>query len=150
MSLKAVVSMVKTLMPGDYVSYGCTYKADKEIILATIPVGYADGFWRSNSNKATFIIKGKKVPLVGRVCMDQLMVDVSSIPDVRAGDEIIIMGEDNGEKISAMDIADLNNTINYEIICAVGKRVPRYYIENGKTVEVKSDILNYAKTLYLY
>ncbi len=141
MSLKAVVSMVKALMPGDCVSYGCTYKADKKIILATIPVGYADGFWRSNLNKATFIIKGKKVPLVGRVCMDQLMIDVSSIPDVRAGDEVIIMGEENGQKISASDIADLNNTINYEILCAVGKRVPRYYIKNGKIVEVKSDII---------
>ncbi|MBO7289072.1 MAG: alanine racemase [Clostridia bacterium] len=142
MSLKAVVSMVKKLVPGDCVSYGCTYRADSEIILATIPVGYADGFWRSNFNKATFIIKGKKVQLAGRVCMDQLMIDVSSIPDVMAGDEVIIMGEENGEKISASDIGDLNHTINYEILCAVGKRVPRYYIKNGETIDVKSDIIS--------
>lgn len=141
MSLKSVVSMVKMLMPGDCVSYGCTYRADREIILATIPVGYADGFWRSNLNKATFIIMGKKVPLVGRVCMDQLMIDVSSIPNVRAGEEVIIMGEDNGEKISAEYIADLNNTISHEILCSVGKRVPRYYMKNGEIVEFKSDII---------
>lgn len=141
MSLKAVVSAVKTLMPGDCVSYGCTYKADREITLATIPVGYADGFWRSNLNKAVFIVKGKTVPLVGRVCMDQLMIDVTGVPDVKAGDQVIIMGEENGKKISASDIADLNNTISYEILCAVGKRVPRYYIENGEIVEIKSDIL---------
>ncbi len=141
MSLKAVVSMVKKLLPGDCVSYGCTYRADREMMLATVPVGYADGFWRSNSNKATCIIKGKKVPLVGRVCMDQLMIDVSSVPDIQAGDAVIIMGEENGATISASDIGDLNGTISYEILCAVGKRVPRYYIQNGETVEFKSDIV---------
>lgn len=141
MTLKAVISMIKKLVPGDCVSYGCTYRADKDMIVATIPVGYADGFWRSNFNKATFIIKGKKVPLIGRVCMDQLMIDVSSIPDVKAGDEVIIMGEEDGEKISASDIGSLNNTISYEILCAVGKRVPRYYIKNGEIIEFKSDIV---------
>lgn len=141
MTLKAVVSMVKTLMPGDCVSYGCTYTADRKVTLATIPVGYADGFWRSNLNKATFIIKGKKASLAGRVCMDQLMIDVSQVPDVKAGDEVIIMGEEGGEEISATDIAKINNTINYEILCAVGKRVPRYYVQNGKIVEIKSDIV---------
>ena len=141
MSLKAVVSMVKTLMPGDSVSYGCTYTADKETVLATVPLGYADGFWRSNLDKANFIIKGKKVPLVGRVCMDQLMIDVSDIPDVKMGDEVIIMGQEGNEVITAEDIAGLNNTISYEILCAVGKRVPRYYIKNKKVVEIKDDII---------
>lgn len=136
MSLKAVVSMVKTLHPGDSVSYGCTYTAEKEVKVATVPVGYADGFWRSNLNKAQFIIKGKKVPLVGRVCMDQLMIDVSEVLNVGPGDEVIIMGETEMEKITASDIADINNTISYEILCAVGKRVPRYYIKDGKETDV--------------
>lgn len=141
MSLKAFVSMVKTLQPGDCVSYGCTYRANKEITLATVPVGYADGFWRSNINKANFIINGKKAPLTGRVCMDQLMIDVTDIPGVKAGDTVVIMGEQGSEKILSSDIADINNTISYEILCAVGKRVPRYYIKNGKTVEINDDIL---------
>ena len=136
MSLKAVVSMVKTLLPGDSVSYGCTYTADKEVTLATVPVGYADGFRRSNLNKAVFIIKGKKAPLAGRVCMDQLMIDVSDIHGVKAGDEVIIMGESENEKISSSDIAEINNTISYEILCDVGKRVPRYYIKNKETIEI--------------
>jgi len=141
MSLKAVVSMVKTLMVGDSVSYGCTYTADKEIKLATVPLGYADGFWRSNLGKANFIIHDKRAPLVGRVCMDQIMIDVTHIPDVKMGDEVIVMGESEKEKITAEEIADLNNTISYEILCAVGKRAPRYYIKSGKFVEVKDDII---------
>ena len=141
MSLKAVVSMVKTLMPGDSVSYGCIYTADKAIKLATVPIGYADGFWRSNIDNASFIIHGKKASLVGRVCMDQIMIDVSHISDVKMGDEVIIIGEDGGERISAEDIADKNNTISYEILCAVGKRVPRYYMKNGNVVEIKDDII---------
>lgn len=140
MSLKAVVSMVKTLLPGDSVSYGCTYTAEREVTLATVPVGYADGFRRSNLNKASFIVKGRKVPLVGRVCMDQLMLDVSNIPDIKPGDEVIIMGEAKEEIITASDIADRNNTISYEILCAVGKRVPRYYIKSGEVVEISGMI----------
>ena len=133
MSLKSTVSMLKKLLPGDCVGYGCTYKADREAMIATVPVGYADGLLRSNSSKAVFLVNGKKAPLIGRVCMDQVMIDVSNVPNVKLGDEVIIMGDTDGEKISASDIAAWNHTINYEILCMVGKRVPRYYKKDGKT-----------------
>lgn len=137
MSLKSVVSMVKKLEKGDCVSYGCTFKADKEMTVATLPLGYADGFFRSNQKKASMIINGKKAPLIGRVCMDQIMVDVSGIEGVRAGNEAILMGEE----ISVDKIAEDNRTISYEVLCATSKRVPRYYIKNGKIVEIKDEIL---------
>lgn len=141
MSLKAIISMVKDIKTGDCISYGCAFKANKDMTVATIPLGYADGFFRSNFEKAMVLVQGKNAPLIGRVCMDQIIVDVSEIPDAKMGDMVTIMGKENGEEISAMDIADINNTISYEILCAVGKRVPRYYIKNGKTIEITDDIL---------
>ncbi len=135
MSLKAVVSMVKTLKKGDFISYGCTYSPDKDITVATVPLGYADGFYRSNSNRGSVIIKGKKAPIIGRVCMDQLMVDVSDIEGVKAGDIVTVMGEDGNEKISPADIAVLNSTISNEFLCPVAKRLPRYYTKDGKILE---------------
>lgn len=121
MTLKSVVSMVKEIAEDDTVGYGRTFKADRKMRIATVSAGYADGYPRMLSNKAYVIINGKKAELIGRVCMDQITVDVTDIPDVKMGDEVILFGEN----ISAAKLAELCDTINYEIVCGVSSRVPR-------------------------
>lgn len=144
MSLKSVVSMIKEIEKGDFVSYGCTFCADRKMKIATAPIGYADGYWRSNSERGTqMLIRGKRVNIIGRVCMDQLMLDVSEAGDVREGDYITVIGEDGAERISADELAANNGTINYEMICAVGERVPRFYIRDHEIVYVKDNIVSY-------
>ncbi len=130
MSLKSVVSMVKSVRAGESVSYGRTYSAEKDAVLATIPVGYADGYNRLLSNKGYVLINGKKANIVGRVCMDQMMVDVTDI-EVQTGDEVLLFG--NGLPVEIL--AEMCGTINYEMVCAVSRRVPRIYIKNGKPVK---------------
>ena len=144
MSLKSVVSMIKEIEKGDFVSYGCTFCADRKMKIATAPIGYADGYWRSNSERGTqMLIRGKRVNIVGRVCMDQLMLDVSEAGEVREGDYITVIGEDGAERISVDELAANNGTINYEMICAVGERVPRFYIRDHEIVYVKDNIVSY-------
>ena len=144
MSLKSVISMIKEIEAGDTVSYGCTFKAEKKMKIATAPVGYADGFWRSNAENGTqMLIRGQRVSIVGRVCMDQLMLDVTDVKGVREGDYITLIGEDKGEVISADELACNNNTIGYEMICAIGERVPRFYIKDHDIVFVKDNIVSY-------
>jgi len=136
MELKSVVSMVKSVPPGTSISYGRKFIAENEMRIATVPVGYADGFSRSLSGHAEFLIRGKRARVVGTVCMDQLMLDVSHIQDVQMGDEVTIFGRDGEEEISAAELASRASTINYEIVCAVGHRVPRVYYRNGAVVTV--------------
>ena len=136
MSLYSHVIYVKDVPQGTGISYGSTYVTDEPMKIATIPVGYGDGYPRGLSNKGMVIIKGNKVPIVGRVCMDQFMVDVTGL-DVEEGDLVTLMGTDGDETISADDIANEMGTINYEIVCDVGKRVPRVYIKDGKIVGSK-------------
>ena len=144
MSLKSVISMIKEIEEGDTVSYGCTFKAEKKAKIATAPVGYADGFWRSNADNGTqMLIRGQRVNIVGRVCMDQLMLDVTNVKGVREGDYITLIGADKDEFISADELARNNNTIGYEIICAIGERVPRFYIKDHDIVFVKDNIVSY-------
>lgn len=144
MSLKSVISMIKEIGEGDTVSYGCTYTADKKTKIATAPVGYADGFWRSNATCGTeMLIRGQRVNIVGRVCMDQLMLDVTDIKGVREGDYITVIGSDKGESITADELAKNNGTIGYEMICSIGERVPRFYIRNHEIVYVKDNIVSY-------
>ncbi len=126
MTVKSVVSMVKEINEGDTVNYGRTFKADKKMKIATVTAGYADGYPRHLSNKGYVLINGKKANIIGRICMDQMCVDVSNIPDVKMGDEVILFGKD----LSVDTLADLTNTINYEIICGISPRVPRI-IKNG-------------------
>lgn len=121
MTLKSVVSMVKTVKKGDTVSYGRTFKAEKDIKIATVAAGYADGYPRALSNKAYVLINGQKAPILGRVCMDQMSVDVSDIKDVKMCDEVILFGKELPVDI----LADLCETINYEIVCGISPRVPR-------------------------
>ena len=144
MSLKSVISMIKEIEEGDTVSYGCTFKAEKKTKIATAPVGYADGFWRSNAQNGTqMLIRGQRVNIVGRVCMDQLMLDVTDIKGVREGDYITLIGTDKDETITADELAKNNGTIGYEMICSIGERVPRFYIKDHDIVFVKDNIVSY-------
>lgn len=136
MSLKTVISQTKELAEGDMVSYGCTYKADKNITLATVPVGYADGLWRCNAKCGEMLVSGKRVSVKGRICMDQTMLDVSGVGDAKIGDTVVILGKSGDEYISADEIAKRCGTINYEIICSVGKRVARLYTKNNEIVDI--------------
>lgn len=125
MTLKSVVSMVKQISAGDTVSYGRTFTADKDMKIATVTAGYADGYPRLLSNKASVIINGQRAPIVGRICMDQFSVDVSNIKDVKIGDEVILFGKE----LPVEELADLCDTINYEIVCGISPRVPRIILE---------------------
>lgn len=138
LTLKTDVVHVKTMDKDMYISYGRKYKTEKESIIATLPIGYADGYTRLLFNKAKVIINGKLAPIVGRICMDQCMVDVTDIGEVKVGDEVILIGQQGNVKFDADDIAELLGTINYEIICMIGKRVPRVYIKDGKIVKVRN------------
>jgi len=109
------------------ISYGATYVSSKKTKVATWPLGYADGYPRLLSNKADVLINGKRAPIIGRVCMDQFMVDVTNIPASKVGDEVVLIGKQGNEEIKATELADLIGTINYEITCGVSKRVPRVY-----------------------
>ena len=132
MELKRHISYVKDLEPGASISYGGTYTADKKIRVATIPAGYADGYPRTLSNKGWVLIHGQKAPILGRVCMDQFMVNVSDIPDVKAGDEVTLIGKDGDEFISIETFGDMSGRFSYEFACDISKRVPRVYLKNGK------------------
>ena len=132
MELKSHISYVKDLEPGASISYGGTYTADKKIRVATIPAGYADGYPRTLSNKGWVLIHGQKAPILGRVCMDQFMVNVSDIPDVKAGDEVTLIGKDGDEFISIETFGDMSGRFSYEFACDISKRVPRVYLKNGK------------------
>lgn len=136
MELHSVVINVKTINKGDTVSYGSTYVAEKPTVIATIPVGYADGYPRQLSNKGSVLIHGKRAKIVGRVCMDQFMVDVTDIPDVLIGDNVTLVGRDGDDFISCEEIGEISGRFNYEFLCCITRRVPRVYIRNGKTVKI--------------
>ena len=136
MSVKTVVSMVKYLKKGQSVSYGRTFVAERDMKIATVCIGYADGYPRSLGRGGYMLINGQKAPIVGRICMDQLMLDVSDIDDVKRGSIATVFGRDNDAFLSVDEIASLCDTINYEIVCLVGKRVPRVYLKDGKVIGV--------------
>lgn len=137
MEIKTHVSYVKAVAPGVGVSYGSTYVTNKEMRIATIPVGYGDGFPRQLSSKGRVLIHGKSAPILGRVCMDQFMVDVTEIENVNQGDVVILIGKDGEEYISVEELAAMAYSFNYELICNVGKRIPRIYYRNGKIIQIK-------------
>ena len=138
MSLISHVSYVKTLEPGAEISYGGTYKVTETKRVATVPVGYADGYPRQLSNKGYVLIHGKKAPILGRVCMDQFMVDVTDIPGVSQKDEVVLVGSQGDEHISVEELGALSGRFNYEFVCDIGKRVPRCFMKNGICVEQTS------------
>ena len=127
MSLISHISYVKEVGAGFCVSYGSTYKTNGKTKIATIPVGYGDGYPRSLSNCGRVLINGKSAPITGRVCMDQFMVDVTDIPDVKRGDKVTLVGSDANEKITVEDLSELCGRFNYEFVCDINKRVPRIY-----------------------
>ena len=135
MTLKSHVAFVKEIEAGTPISYGGTYISEKSMKIATIPVGYADGYPRNLSNAGYVLIRGKKAPIVGRVCMDQFMVDVTDIDGVSFGDNVTLIGKDGNETISVEDLSELSGRFNYEFICDLGKRIPRVYVRDGKIAE---------------
>lgn len=137
MGLKSFITYVKTLRPGQEVSYGGHFVAEKEMKIATIPVGYGDGYPRNLSCKGHVIICGKKAPILGRVCMDQFMADVTHIPEASVDTEVTLIGTDGDETILVEDLANAGGGFHYEIVCDIGKRVPRVYYKNGEVVGTK-------------
>jgi alanine racemase len=125
LSWKTAVIHLKRVAAGTPISYGSTWRAPRESAIATLPIGYADGYSRRYSNRSQVLVRGRRAPLVGRVCMDMCMADVTDIPGVRVGDEVVLLGSQGAERIGAEELAALAETIHYEVICAVGARVPR-------------------------
>ena len=128
MAVKANIVQLKKVSAGTSVSYGRKYTATKDSLIATIPLGYADGFPRPYSSRGKVIVNGVFAPIAGNICMDQCMIDVTNVPYVRLGDEVTIMGKDGIYEILADDIARATGTINYEIVCAFGQRLPKVYV----------------------
>lgn len=138
---KARLSHVKHVPAGTKISYGATFSTEKESIIGTVPIGYADGYNRLLSNKGYVLVKGKRIPIVGRVCMDQFMVDVTDLEGVQPGDEVVLIGKQGDSEITIDEMASWLNTINYEITCMVSKRITRVYYENEKIVSICNWIL---------
>jgi alanine racemase len=134
MELKSIVSLVKTVEPQTAVSYGRKYITKKATKIATVPIGYADGYPRHLYQKASVLVRGRKAKIIGRVCMDQLMLNVTSVPDVKEGDIVTVFGRDGEARITLDELAAYNRTINYELACMISKRVPRIYYRDGVEV----------------
>ena len=136
MELRSTVSQVKLIQPGESVSYGRTFTAQRPTLLATVTCGYADGWPRALSNKGEVLIHGKRAKIVGRVCMDQFMIDVTDIPETAPHDVVTLIGQDGDERITADEVAALAGTIGYEITCGISARVPRVAYKNGEQMGV--------------
>lgn len=140
MSLKTQVSYIKEISANNPISYGRTYYTKSNTKIATIPVGYADGYSRALSNKGRVLINDEYANIIGRICMDQFMIDVTHIPNVNIGDDVILIGEQNNKAVTAQEIARLIGTINYEVVCMISKRIPRVYIKNNAILKTVSYI----------
>ena len=137
LSLKSHIVFIKEVEAGVPISYGGTYVTPRKMRVATIPVGYGDGYPRGLSNKGYVLIRGKKAPILGRVCMDQFMVSVDDIPEAAEGDEVTLIGRDGSLEITTEQLGDLSGRFNYELACDLGKRIPRVYVKNGKITATK-------------
>ncbi len=140
LSFYSHIVYVKTIHAGQSVSYGGTFTAEKDMRVATVPVGYGDGYPRSLSGRGYVLIHGKKAPILGRVCMDQFMVDVSDIPEAKEGDRVTLIGYDKTEHISVELLGDMSGRFNYELVCDLGKRIPRVYIRDGKPMAIQDGL----------
>lgn len=136
LSLISHVSFVKDVEPGTAISYGGTFVAQEKMKVATIPVGYGDGYPRSLSNKGSVLIHGKRARILGRVCMDQFMVDVTEIPETKFMDRVMLVGSDGDDRISVEELSELSGRFNYEFVCCLGKRIPRVYRQGGEVFEL--------------
>lgn len=137
LSLKSHIVYIKEVEAGTPVSYGGTYVTPGRMRIATIPVGYGDGYPRSLSNRGYVLIRGKRAPVLGRICMDQFMVGLEDIPDAAEGDEVTLIGRDGGFQITMEELGDFSGRFNYELACDLGKRIPRVYIKGGRIVDTK-------------
>lgn len=142
MTLKAKISHLKEVPEGTGISYGQIFVTKRKSKIATIPIGYADGFTRLLTSKAEVAIKGKRAPIVGKICMDQCMIDVTDIEDVKVGDEVVLFGDGTNGVPHIDEVAEKLGTINYEIVCMVGRRVPRVYIKDGKIIKIIDYLLD--------
>ena len=136
------ITHVKTLEPGREIGYGGTYTTTAPTVVATIPVGYADGYRRNLSGKFYVLIRGKKAPILGRICMDQMMVDVTGIPEAAPDDQVVLVGTSGDERISVEQIAAVADSFNYEFVCGISRRVPRVYLSGGEIVHSVSYLLD--------
>ncbi len=137
MRLKTIIGCLKKVPVGTKISYGGTYITQRESLIATLPIGYGDGYNRLLSNRGEVLLRAKRVPVVGRICMDMTMVDVTDVDEVSPGDEVVLMGKQGGDEITVEEIAEKIGTISYEVLCTVGKRVPRVYVRGGKPIEAE-------------
>ena len=137
MELKTHIVYIKEVEAGEGISYNHTYVTDKKTKIATIPVGYADGYPRSLSSKGKVLIRGQYAPIIGRICMDQFMVDVTDIEGVSVMDEVTLVGHDGNKMLTVEEVANEAGSFNYEFVCGIGKRVPRVYIRNGEMKETE-------------
>lgn len=139
MQLKSRIIQLKEVPRGTGISYGHTHVTTQaKTLVATLPAGYADGYFRNLSNRTTVLVHGVSCPQIGTICMDHMMVDVTAVPQVREGDVVTLLGEDNGRRFDAEDIAGLLGTIPYEVVCAVSRRVPRVYLRGGRAIHVEN------------
>ena len=134
LSLYSHIVFIKTVPAGQPISYGGTYVTEKKMRVATVPMGYGDGYPRSLSNKGCVLIGGKRAPILGRVCMDQFMVDVTDIPEAKEGDRVVLLGFDGEEHLSAEELGEASGRFNYELVCDFGKRIPRIYTRQGDII----------------
>jgi alanine racemase len=137
MTIKTRIVFLKDVPKGRHISYGKKFVTAKPTKIATLPIGYGDGYPRALSNKASVLIHGTRAPIVGTVCMDQIMVDVGHIKDVKVGDEVVLLGRQKSEEICAEELAELSGTIPYEIVCSIAPRVPRIYIDEKNNTDTK-------------
>jgi len=136
MSVKSRISFVKTMDSGVSVGYGRSYFTKEPTVVATVPVGYGDGFSRKLSNKGRVLVNGRFAPIIGNICMDQFMIDVSGIPKVKEDTEITLIGSSSSKFISTEELAQIEGIINYEVVCNIGKRIPRVYIRNSQAIKL--------------
>lgn len=134
MELKSHIAFLKTVPAGTAIGYGATYVTERPRVIATVPVGYGDGYPRALSNCGRVLLHGKSVPIVGRICMDQMMVDVTEVEGVKRGDTVTLMGNEGTERITAEEIGALSHSFHYEMVCNVGKRIPRVYYQKGEAI----------------
>lgn len=134
MQVKTCLTHVKTVPAGTPVGYNGTYVTTRETVIGTVPVGYADGYSRGLSNKGRVLLHGKSAPIIGRICMDQFMIDVTEIPNAKPGDSVVLVGKDGKEKITMEEFGEASGSFNYEAACDFGKRIPRVYFKDGKKV----------------